>query len=123
MNPPADAFVTFLPTTDLERTADFYGRVLGLPLALDQGACRLYRAAEGAYLGFCRADAPMPDPARVVLTLVVPDVAAAHARLTAAGLETDGPPRANPAFRIEHFYAADPNGYRLEVQRFLHPFP
>jgi catechol 2,3-dioxygenase-like lactoylglutathione lyase family enzyme len=35
-----DAQVTFCFTGDLDRTAEFYEQVLGLPLALDQGRCR-----------------------------------------------------------------------------------
>ena len=37
-----DQLVTFLYTRDLEQSAVFYGETLGLPLVLDQGACRIY---------------------------------------------------------------------------------
>jgi len=51
---PFDQQVTFLYTTDLDATAHFYESILGLPLALDQGVCRIYRVAAGAYVGFCQ---------------------------------------------------------------------
>ena len=37
--------VTFLPSADLEATSAFYETALGLPLALDQGGCRIYRTS------------------------------------------------------------------------------
>ena len=54
MNQPFNQQVTFLHTVDLDATAHFYESMLGLPLALDQGVCRIYRVAAGAYVGFCR---------------------------------------------------------------------
>lgn len=118
MRPPVEQCITFLRTPDLAATAHFYEAVLGLELLLDQGDCRIYRWAGDGYLGFCRTDEPLSEPHRVVLTIVAQDVEGWHAHLTAHGVETDGPPRDNATFRITHFYAADPSGYRLEVQRF-----
>ena len=68
---------------DLAATARFYEEVLGLPLALDQGDCRIFR--HGSFLfGFCERDVP-PQTASVLLTLVLDDVDGMHARLVAAG--------------------------------------
>ena len=60
---------------------------------------------------------------RLIITFVTDDVDGCHARLSAASVPTDGPPRENPRYQIYHFFARDPAGYRVEVQRFLHPFP
>jgi len=49
--PAFDQFVTFLYTRDLERSAAFYGELLGLPLVLDQGGCRIFRVARDGFLG------------------------------------------------------------------------
>ena len=55
---PIDAQITFIYTSDLESSARFYEAVLGLPLAVDQGSCRIYRVLDGrAYLGICQGDA------------------------------------------------------------------
>lgn len=115
--------ITFLPTPDLAETHRFYTEVLGLEMVLDQGACRVYRASGEAYWGFCTHLDPMPQPERVILTLVVDDVPGFHAKIVERGGAPDGPPRVNERFRIEHFFLVDPAGYRVEVQRFLHPFP
>jgi catechol 2,3-dioxygenase-like lactoylglutathione lyase family enzyme len=114
--------ITFLPTLDLEATHTFYAGQLGFPMVLDQGTCRVYQVGS-AFWGFCRAGVPMSDPRRVTLTIVDKDVDAWHARLSKSGVTVDGEPRENPRYRIYHFYATDPNGYQIEVQRFLHPFP
>ena len=52
--PPIEQQVTFLYTHNLEETAAFYEDILGLPLILDQGVCRIYRASGNAFLGFCQ---------------------------------------------------------------------
>ena len=48
--------ITFLKTRDLDATSAFYSGILGLPLALDQGACRIFAITGGAYIGFCRTE-------------------------------------------------------------------
>ena len=79
--------ITFLDTRDLRRTADFYERVLGLRLARDQGACRIYHVSGTAFVGFCeRKDTPSP-PQGVVLTLVTDEVDRWCAHLRSAGVE------------------------------------
>ena len=115
---PFTQAITFLPTPDLAGTARFYGQGLGLRLARDQGTCQIYHIAGGAYLGFCRNTAVMPEPGRVVLTLVTADVDGWCARLRAAGVEIVKAPADNPPYRIYNAFARDPNGYLVEVQRF-----
>lgn len=113
-----DHQITFLYVRDLDRSADFYGRVLGLPLVLDQGGCRIFAVSEGAFLGVC---ALRPDRVGIdgaLVTFVTEEVEAVHDRLVAAGADIESPPAHNPDYRIFHFYARDPDGNRFEVQRF-----
>lgn len=118
----ADAFVAFLPVRDLERSRTFYGETLGLELARDQGSCLIYRVAPGGYLGLCESrDGTTATHPQLIATIVTDDVDEVYARLTAAGAETEGPPRDTPEYRIRHLFARDPDGYRLEVQRFWEP--
>ena len=115
-----DAQVTFCYTTDFEATTHFYETLLGLPLALDQGACRIYRVRDGAFLGVCRRDKP-PESDGIILTLVTDDVDGWHARLVARGVAFEKPPAFNAKFNIYHCFLRDPNGYLLEIQRFDDP--
>lgn len=118
--PSIEQQVTFLYTRDLAETAVFYETVLGLPLVLDQGACRIYRTGGDAFLGFCQhLDAA--QPAGVILTLVSAEVDAWYAYLLEQGAEIEKPPQLNARFNIYHLFLRDPNGYLIEIQRFLDP--
>jgi catechol 2,3-dioxygenase-like lactoylglutathione lyase family enzyme len=119
--PTLDQQVTFLYTRNLAATADFYERVLGLPLVLDQGSCRIYGVGKSAFVGFCeRAEAP-ERPVGVILTLVSREVDAWYDYLCRQGVEFEKPPAFNPAYNIYHCFLRDPNGYLLEIQTFFDP--
>ena len=118
--PPWDAQVTFCYTKEFEATTRFYEKVLQLPLALDQGACRIYRASPGAFIGVCQRARPVSTDG-IILTLVTDDVDAWHARLVERGVPFDKPPTFNAEYNIYHCFARDPNGYVIEIQRFDDP--
>lgn len=119
---PAQQQITFVYCPDLETSARFYSETLGLPLVLDQGACRIYRVAEGAFVGVCSCgEAQSVVPEGITITLVSEEVDAWHAHLAAAGVPIEAPPRYNERFRIYNFFARDPAGYRIEIQRFDRP--
>lgn len=115
---PLSAQITFLYCDDLRQSAQFYEQVLGLPLALDQGSCRIYRLPGAAYLGICHAVGRSPQPESIIFTLVTPDVEGWYAHITDAGWQCDHPPRFNETYKILHFFLRDPSGYRIEIQRF-----
>lgn len=112
--------ITFLNVSDLERSAAFYGGVLGLELVRDQGACRIYSAGGNAYLGICNHRPP--EPGGVIITLVTDDVDGWAQRLRDAGHVVDGP-TANDRFAIYHCFVHDPDGHVVEIQRFDDPLP
>jgi catechol 2,3-dioxygenase-like lactoylglutathione lyase family enzyme len=115
-----DDLITFLMVEDLERSHRFYGEVLGLPLVLDQGTCRIYGVAAGAHIGICRR----PEAAVLsgtIVTLVTDDVDGWHARLAEAGTTVERPPTISEEFGIHHAFYRDPDGHLLEIQRFLDP--
>ncbi len=120
MAPPIDSQITFFYTEDGPTTWDFYERVVGLPLVLDQGGCRIYGVAGQAYVGFCQRQGKRPTEG-ALLTLVSDDVEGWAAHLRAHGVELVKEPAHNPEYGIFHLFAKDPNGYLLEVQRFDDP--
>lgn len=113
-----DSQITFLYVEDLERSAAFYGELLGLELVRDQGACLIYRVTPSAYIGVC-SHRP-PEPGGVILTLVADDVDRWAARLAEAGIDIDGP-HANERFELYHCFVSDPDGHLVEIQRFDQP--
>jgi len=118
---PFSDTITFLYTRDLSGTAAFYEQVLGLPLAVDQGSCRIYRVNEGGFVGFCEKAAATEKPAGVIITFVTDEVDAWAERLKAAGVTLEKPPTLNDVYGIYHIFFRDPNGYLLEIQRFVDP--
>ena len=119
--PPIDQQITFLYTCDLAATARFYEEVLGLPLVLDQGDCRIYRVSDGACVGFCQRSSAPERPSGVILTLVTPEVDRWYRYLGDQGVVFEKPPALNPKYDIYHCFLRDPNGYLIEIQRFLDP--
>ena len=112
-------FITFCATTDLEATSRFYGEILGLPLVLDQGRCRIWLAAGHGYIGFCRRDSVSTQG--VILTLVSEHVDEWYQRLKEGGVTVEKAPAFNPEYGIYHLFCRDPSGYLVEIQRFEDP--
>jgi catechol 2,3-dioxygenase-like lactoylglutathione lyase family enzyme len=124
VRPKLDQQVTFLYARDLEASARFYGELLGLPFALDQGVCRIYQVAPGAFLGVCRRDEAPAEHGRaapVIVTLVAQDVDGWHRYLAERGIVFEQGPQHNQRYNIYHCFLRDPDGYLLEIQRFLDP--
>ncbi|MGE0725617.1 MAG: VOC family protein [Alphaproteobacteria bacterium] len=121
MSGPFDQQVTFVYTRDLEGTARWYAETLGLPLVLDQGACRIFAVGADSFIGVCARPNRVVEPRGVVITLVTADVDGWHARLAARGAAIEAPPRLSPAFNVYAFFVRDPNGYVLEIQSFRDP--
>ena len=115
-----DSHIVFLATSDLPRTAQFYEETLGLPLALDQGKCRIYRVAREAYIGFCEQEDP-PSVEGVIITVVTQQVDEYCDLLRTRGVVFEKEPTTNPDYKIYHCFLRDPNGYLLEIQRFDDP--
>ena len=115
-----DQQVTFLPVTDLERSTVFYRDTLGLPMVLDQGDCRIFRAAATSFVGVCERH-DLPDPGSVIVTLVTDDVDGRHQALASAGVVCERPPQLNETYNVYHAFYRDPDGFLIEIQRFLDP--
>ena len=118
-HPPIHQLVSFLYPRALTATAYFYEETLGLTLALDQGDCRIYRVSRDGFLGFCQRQESPDRPAGVILTLVTPEVDEWHRYLSDRGVCFDKPPTLNPKYNIYRCFLRDPNGYLIEIQRFL----
>lgn len=118
--PSLEQLVVFLKTDRPRETQAFYSEVLGLPMVLDQGVCKIFQVSPAAFVGFCE-HLESPHREGVILTLVSSEVDAWHERLVAAGVEIEKPPTKNETFDIYHCFIRDPNGYLVEIQEFLDP--
>jgi catechol 2,3-dioxygenase-like lactoylglutathione lyase family enzyme len=115
-----DASITFLKTRDLDLTTEFYTKLLGLKLVLDQGTCKIFQTGFSAYLGFCHTDG-VTGSNEVIITFVVDDVDEACSQLEKAGIQIEVRPSHNPQYNIYQLFFRDPNGYLIEIQHFLDP--
>ena len=104
--PSIDQQITFLYTKDISKSAVFYEDIMQLPLVLDQGGCRIYGVTD-------------TEPKGIIFTLVVSDVDGWYSHMRDQGVLFEKPPAVNNAYGIYHCFAKDPNGYLIEIQRFL----
>ena len=118
---PFDDAVGFYYTDDIERTHRFWHDTVGLPLALDQGACRIYQISDHGFIGFCTRSEVSADTTNLIITLVTENVDKCVTEMKGRGLKLEQEPAFNPKFRIYHAFFRDPNGYLVEVQRFEDP--
>jgi len=112
--------IFFLQTSDLEKTAVFYDDILGFELVLDQESCRIFRICENAYIGFCITESSTGSQ-EVILTIEMEDVDGFCEHLESKGIIIEIRPRLNERYQIYQMFIRDPNGYRIEIQKFLNP--
>jgi lactoylglutathione lyase len=117
-----EGLITFLYYKDLPKVARFYEDVLGLELVKDQGFAKIYKVAGQAFLGivdetrgYHKANPIKP----VEITMVVSDVDAWYDRIRSKGVETINEPHHIEAVNIRAFLLQDPEGYVIEIQKFL----
>jgi catechol 2,3-dioxygenase-like lactoylglutathione lyase family enzyme len=119
--PIIECQITFLYTTNLDKTTHFYEDILELEPALDQGKCIIYRVSGDGYLGFCqKSDAPI-DKSTLIFTIVTSEVDEWYDFLKEKGVVFDKEPEYNPNFNIYHTMFRDPDGYLIEIQSFRDP--
>ncbi len=112
-------FITFLGTNDLEKTSNFYQNALGLTLYKDQGVCLIFNINNQSKIGFCKHMAVIHKDNSPILTLITENVDEDYDQLIKFGLEISEKPKTNHKFKIYHFFFKDPNGYTIEIQKFL----
>lgn len=110
--------IIFLPTNDLKITTHFYQDMLELKLFLDQGDCVIFKTCEKGYIGFCQRAVNIVE-GKIIITLIVEDVDQVYEELVAKNNIKTSPPTINEKYRIHHFFITDPNGYLVEIQKFL----
>lgn len=114
--------ITFLYYRDVGRAIEFYERVLGFQLAIDQGWSKIFRVTGAAHVGLVDETRGMhraADPKPVQICIRVPDVNAWHAWVSTQDVDGLTQPHSSDALRIRAFVFNDPEGYQIEVQSAL----
>ena len=116
---PNQLAITFLYYRDLPTAMRFYDDVLGLPLAIDQGWCKIYRICPGAHVGLVDEAKGMNKWAAVKpvqLCIRVADVDAWYAYACHAEADALSELFVNDEIGIRAFVFNDPEGYQIEIQ-------
>jgi catechol 2,3-dioxygenase-like lactoylglutathione lyase family enzyme len=113
--------ITFFYTHNLEKTIHFYETILGLERVIDQGDCVVWRVSAESYLGFCQRTNTPEKPEGVIFTFVTEVVDGWAEKLRANGIPLEKEPALTERYGIYNLFFRDPNGYLLEIQRFLDP--
>ncbi len=114
-------FIAFFGSKDLDATHRFYTGLLGLTLAIDQGACRIYQVPGGGFIGFCRHLEVSRRGRAPILTFVTDKVDQVYEKFKHSDAKVQSEPTLNDNFGIYHFFAQDPQGYTVEIQSFDKP--
>ena len=96
---------------------------MGFPLRLDQGICRIVETNQegGGLLGYCAKNRKPTPASDLIITLVSSSVDEWYEYLIDSGVKIQEPPNFNQKYKIYHFFFADPDGYKLEIQEFRDP--
>ena len=116
--------ITFFYYRDLPKAMKFYEDVLGLPLAIDQGWCKIYQICPGAHVGLVDETRGMNKWAEVKpvqLCIRVPDVDDWYAYAKARNVDSLSELFVNDEIGIRAFVFNDPEGYQIEIQSATRP--
>ena len=116
---PNTLAITFLYYRDLATAMRFYEDILGLPLAIDQGWCKIYEICPGAHVGLvdeARGMNKWQAVKTVQLCIRVPDVDAWYAYAQEVGVDNLSKLFINEEIGIRAFVFNDPEGYQIEIQ-------
>ncbi len=116
---PNTLAITFFYYRDLPAAMRFYEDILGLPLAIDQGWCKIYEICPGAHVGLVDEAKGMNKwhPIKPVqLCIRVPDVDAWYAYAKEENLDALSDLFIADDIGIRAFVFNDPEGYQIEFQ-------
>jgi catechol 2,3-dioxygenase-like lactoylglutathione lyase family enzyme len=106
--------ILFLSTQKREEIVAFYTSRLGMTVWFEQEDCTILRE-DNLILGFCQRETADTGG---IITFWYGSNKEVDDRYTELIDVAEGEPQENERYRIYHFFFRDPEGRRLEVQRF-----
>ena len=107
--------IIFLKTKQLEKIAEFYKQRLRMQIWIDQGSCIILKK-DNIILGFCEGEDISFSGIITFFHKSKEEVDAIYQKNTDIALDK---PHKNDKFNIYQFFAEDPEGRKLEFQKFL----
>ena len=114
--------ITLLYFRNIRKAYEFYEDVLGLELKIDQGYGRIYLVAEKAFLGVMdekRGFLQSGQGKSIMISLITEEVDQWYDTLQRKGVRLLSKPMTKEEIGIRSFLFEDPEGYILEIQKFL----
>jgi len=112
--------ISFFGTNDLEKTDQFYKKFFDLDIYKDQGKCKIYKIPGAGMIAFCEHMEVLTKNKSPIITFLTENVDEIYDKFNNMdGIELTTKPMKNEKFNIYQFFAKDPNGYTLEIQKFL----
>jgi lactoylglutathione lyase len=121
-NPGTLIDFTFIYFNDMPRAIDFYQNVLGFPMVIDQGWCKIYQVTPTGHWGLVdgnRGYHKASDTKPIMLTLRVEDLDAWYEFVLEKGIKPKNPPLVSQELGIRAFVFLDPEGHVIEIQSVL----
>jgi nitroreductase len=109
----------FYGTGMFEKISRFYSDDLGMYLWLDQGGCRIFKSGN-LLLGFCEREVIETSGIITFFFDSRKEIDAIYEKLKD---RSENEPQYNPKYNIYHFFARDPEGRRIEFQKFESALP
>jgi len=114
--------MTLLYYRNTEKAYHFYEEILGLKLKIDQGYGRIYEVSTNAFLGVMderRGFLQSGHGKSVMISLITDEVDPWYETLQKKGVKLLSEPLTKEDIGIRSFLFEDPEGYILEIQKFL----
>ena len=113
--------ISFFGTNNLEKTDKFYKKFFDLEVYKDQGKCKIYNIPGAAgRIAFCEHMEVLTNNNSPIITFLTEEVDETYEKFKDMdGIKIESKPVKNNDFNIYQFFARDPNGYTLEIQKFL----
>jgi predicted enzyme related to lactoylglutathione lyase len=114
--------IVFTYYHDLTRAADFYARILGLALVVDQGYAKIFRLTPHSFIGLVDSEKgtlKASETKSVIIATATGEVDQWYEHLQAQGVTIFKPLKQHDTIGVRGFMALDPEGYVLEFEEFL----
>ncbi|HDR04476.1 MAG TPA: nitroreductase [Candidatus Marinimicrobia bacterium] len=106
--------ITFFKTSRLDKLRDYYLKISGTALWLDQGGCAIFQHGNQLF-GFCQRQ--QSDTCGMI-TFFLESQKAVDSHYSQFRKSADAAPRFNPDYHIYHFFTQDPDGRAVEFHYF-----
>ncbi|NHJ46458.1 MAG: VOC family protein [Asgard group archaeon] len=117
--------ISFLYYKNLAKACEFYEKIFGFDLVIDQGWAKIYKVTNGALLGLVdetKGHFNWQKEKTIMITLVtssIDEVDEWYAKLKKLDVKLVFEPRDVEEINIRCFLFEDPEGYVVEIQHFL----